>query len=97
MARRDNVNQDSAGAGKNGEVAGARKRLVDHVEVTCEAILGSGSMSIGELDRLKPGETIVLDASPADTAEIRVNGKLIARGEIVTVDDRFAIRVTEIG
>ncbi len=74
-----------------------RKRLVDHVEVVCEAILGRGSITIGELDKLAPGETLVLDSSPADPAEIRVNGKVIARGEVVTVDDRFAIRLTEIG
>lgn len=79
-------------------VAGdARKRLVDHVEVVCEAILGSGRITIGALDRLAPGETLVLDTSPADPAEIRVNGKVIARGEVVTIDDRFAIRLTEIG
>ena len=30
-------------------------------------------------------------------ADIRVNGKVIARGEVVTVDNRFAIRITEIG
>lgn len=76
---------------------GDRKRLVDHVEVVCEAILGSGSITIGELARLAPGETLVLDSSPADPAEIRVNGKVIARGEIVAVDDHFAIRITEIG
>lgn len=77
--------------------SGNRKRLVDHVEVICEAILGSGSITIGQLDKLAPGETLVLDSSPADPAEIRVNGKVIARGEVVTVDDRFAIRLTEIG
>lgn len=76
---------------------GNRKQLVDHVEVICEAILGSGSITIGELGKLTPGETLVLDSSPADPAEIRVNGKIIARGEVVTVDDRFAIRLTEIG
>lgn len=74
-----------------------RKRLVDHVEVVCEAILGSGSITIGRLGKLVPGETLILDSSPADPAEIRVNGKVIARGEVVTVDDRFAIRLTEIG
>ena len=74
-----------------------RGRLIDHVEVVCEAILGRGAITIGELDRLAPGETLTLDASPADPAEIHVNGKLVARGEIVTVDGRFAVRITEIG
>lgn len=97
MPRKDNNDtpgNDMAATGKEG---GNRKRLVDHVEVICEAILGSGTITIGQLDKLVPGETLVLDSSPADPAEIRVNGKVIARGEVVTVDDRFAIRLTEIG
>ncbi len=96
MSQKDGPATAKASA-QNGGEAGARKRLVDHVEVVCEAVLGSGSMTIGQLDKLTPGETLVLDSSPADPAEIRVNGKVIARGEVVTIDDRFAIRVTEIG
>lgn len=71
--------------------------LVDHVQVDCEALLGSGQMTIGQLSKLAKGDVVTLDRSPADPVDIRVNGKTIARGEIVTVDDRFAIRLTEIG
>lgn len=86
--------KSDSGKGK-GEVA--RSQLVDHVEVVCEAILGSGHITIGRLNALTKGDVIALDRSPADPVDIRVNGKTIARGEIVTVDDRFAIRLTEIG
>lgn len=89
--------KDNSEIGAPADTDTDRKRLVDHVEVVCEAILGSGSITIGQLDRLSPGETLVLDSSPADPAELRVNGKVIARGEVVTVDDRFAIRLTEVG
>ena len=71
--------------------------LVDHVQVACEALLGSGEMTIGQLSKLTKGDVVTLDRSPADPVDIRVNGKTIARGEIVTVDDRFAIRLTDIG
>lgn len=74
-----------------------RSRLVDHVEVTCEAIIGGGTTTIGKLNTLAKGDVIALDRSPADPIDIRVNGKIIARGEIVTVEDRFAVRLTEIG
>lgn len=74
-----------------------RNRLVDHVEVTCEAVLGSGTITIGCLNAIAAGDLIPLDRSPADPVDIRLNGKVIARGEIVTVNDRFAIRLTEIG
>ena len=80
-----------------GEAGEPRTRLVDHVEVTCEAVLGSGTITIGTLNAIARGDLILLDRSPSDPVDIRLNGKVIARGEIVTVNDRFAIRLTEIG
>lgn len=74
-----------------------RKRLIEHVEVTCEAFLGSGTITVGQLDALASGDVVVLESSPADPAEIRINGQAVARGEIITIDDRFAIRITEVG
>lgn len=71
--------------------------LVDHVLVQCEALLGSGKMTLGRLGKLTKGDVVKLDRSPADPVDIRVNGKTIARGELVTVDDRFAVRLTQIG
>jgi len=97
MPRKNNSETSDTRMLTDGGESGDRKRLIDHVEVVCEAILGSGTITIGLLDKLAPGEMLVLDSSPADPAEIRVNGKVIARGEVVTVDDRFAIRLTEIG
>ena len=71
--------------------------LVDHVTVECEAVLGHGKLTIGRLGELAKGDTIALDRNPADPIDIRVNGKTIARGQIVTIDDRFAIQLTQIG
>ncbi len=90
--------KDAAAAQESSSTSEAnRKRLVEHVEVTCEAFLGSGTITVGRLDALATGDTVVLESSPADSAEIRINGQVVARGEIITVDDRFAIRITEIG
>ena len=75
----------------------SRESLVGHVEVTCEAVLGQGTLTIAALEKLRPGDTVPLDHSPADLVDIRIGGKTIARGEIVTVDDRFAIRLIEVG
>jgi len=74
-----------------------RKTLVGHVQVTCEVLLGSGTLTIAELESLKAGDKVPLDRSPADPVEVRINGKVIARGEIVTLDNRFAVRLTEVG
>ena len=71
--------------------------LLDHVEVACEAILGSGTVTIGRLNAIAKGDVLTLDRSPSDPVDIKINGKTVARGEIVTVDDRFGIRLTEIG
>ena len=74
-----------------------RASLVGHVEVICEAVLGAGTLTLDTLLKLKPGDTVPLDSSPADPVHIRVNGKTIALGEIVMLDDRFAIRLTDVG
>lgn len=72
-------------------------RLIDHVEVEVEVILGEARLSVAELGRLEPGDVVPVDRKLSEAAEIRVNGRVIARGEIVSVDDKFAVRVTEIG
>lgn len=82
---------------KQEESTPSRRGLVGHVEVSCEAILGEGMLTIADLEKLAPGDTVTLDRSPADWVEVRVNGKTIARGEIVTLDNKFAIRLTEVG
>ncbi|OJW72041.1 MAG: hypothetical protein BGO57_01905 [Sphingomonadales bacterium 63-6] len=72
-------------------------RLIDHVEVDLEVILGEARLSVAELAALAKGELVPVDRMLTEAAEVRVNGRVIARGEIVSVDDKYAIRVTEIG
>jgi flagellar motor switch protein FliN/FliY len=79
------------------KLGASRESLIGHLEVTCEAVLGQGTLTIAGLEKLRPGDSVPLDRSPADPVDIRIGGKTIARGEIVTIDDRFAIRLTEVG
>jgi len=72
-------------------------RLIDHVEVELEVLLGEAKLSVVELSALRQGDILPVDRKLSEAAEIRVNGRMIARGEIVSLDDKFAIRVTEIG
>lgn len=74
----------------------ARASLVGHVELECEAVFGHGKMTVSQLTALAEGDFVALDRTPADPVDIVVNGKTIARGEIVTADGRFAVRITEI-
>lgn len=53
-------------------------------------------LSVKRVQELKKGSVIELDKIAGEPLEIRVNGKLMARGEAVIVNDRFGIRVTEI-
>jgi len=72
-------------------------RLIDHVEVEVEVLLGDARLTVSELTALQSGDLLPVDRKLSEAADIRVNGRVIARGEIVSVDDKFAVRVTEIG
>jgi flagellar motor switch protein FliN/FliY len=64
------------------------------LDVTVE--LGRTRMSIQDLLALSPGSVIELDKMAGEPLDIVVNGRLIARGEAVVVNDRFGIRITDI-
>ena len=70
--------------------------LVLDVPVSLTIELGSCQLPMKEVLLLNVGSVVQLD-KPADApVELSVNGKLIARGEVVVVEDRFGIKVTEI-
>jgi len=58
--------------------------------------LGKTQMTIEEILRLTKGSVIELDKLASEPVEFLVNGKVIARGEVVVIDDNFGIRITEI-
>ncbi len=64
------------------------------MEVTVE--LGRTRLSVRDLLALSPGDVIELDRAAGSPADLLVNGRLIARGEVVVLDENFALRVTEI-
>ncbi len=64
------------------------------LEVTVE--LGRTSKSIKEILELAPGKIIELDKIAGEPIDVLVNGKLVARGEVVVIEESFGIRVTDI-
>jgi flagellar motor switch protein FliN/FliY len=58
--------------------------------------MGQTEMQMGELLKLTPGSILELNRSADAPVEMLVNGKHIARGEVVVVDGNFAFRITEI-
>ncbi|MGX7681067.1 flagellar motor switch protein FliN [Jatrophihabitans sp. DSM 45814] len=64
------------------------------MEVTAQ--IGSTRMTVSELLSLSDGAVIELDRAAGAPADLLVNGHLIARGEVVVVDENFGLRITEI-
>jgi len=71
-------------------------QAVFDVPVKVQAVLGRARMPIGELLRLRAGMVIELDRKVGEPVDIFVNDRLIARGEVVLIDDSLGITLTEI-
>jgi flagellar motor switch protein FliN/FliY len=70
--------------------------LLADVEMTVTAELGRTRMNVSDLLNLGPGSVVELDRAAGSPADLLVNGTPVARGEVVVVDEEYAIRVTEI-
>lgn len=69
------------------------------IPVTVQVVLGSTSLPVANLMKLARGAVISLDQRVGDPVDIVVNGKVVARGEIVVVDEssqRFGVSLLEI-
>ena len=64
--------------------------------MTLTAELGRTKLPIREVLELVPGTVLELDRAAGSPADLMVNGRLIARGEIVVIDEDYGIRITEI-
>jgi flagellar motor switch protein FliN/FliY len=83
----------AAGAGAGAEI-GLEHLLDVPVRITVE--VGHTRLTLGELVRLSPGSLLELDRAAHEPADVLVNGKVVARGEIVTIDEAYGIRVTQV-
>ena len=66
------------------------------VPVRVSAILGRTKMDIGSLLKLGPGSVLELDRKVGEAIDIYVNDRLLARGEVVLVEDKLGVTMTEI-
>jgi flagellar motor switch protein FliN len=78
-----------------GAPAGSLNHLMD-VSVCVTAELGRATMSIGDIMKFGLGSVVGLNRSVAEPVDLLVQGVPFARGEVVVIDDRFAIRIKEI-
>ncbi len=66
------------------------------VPVQVSAVLGRARMEVGELLRLGPGAVLELDRKVGEAIDIYVNNRLVARGEVVLVEDKLGVTMTEV-
>ena len=66
------------------------------VPVTVSAVLGKSSMEVSQLLKLGRGTIVELDRKVGEAIDIYVNDRLVARGEVVLVEDRLGVTMTEI-
>jgi flagellar motor switch protein FliN/FliY len=66
------------------------------VPVHVSAVLGRTRMDIGDLLKLGPGTVLELDRKVGESIDIFVNNRLVARGEVVLVEERLGVTMTEI-
>jgi flagellar motor switch protein FliN/FliY len=66
------------------------------VPVKVSAVLGRAQMDVGDLLKLGPGAVLELDRKVGEAIDIYVNNRLVARGEVVLVEDKLGITMTEI-
>lgn len=70
--------------------------LLHGVEMSVTAELGRTKMTVRELLALAPGAVVELDRAAGSPVDVLVNGTLVARGEVVVIDEEFGIRISEI-
>ncbi len=88
----------SAPGGKAGDGASAAgdADAVYDIPVEITAVLGTASMKVSQLLKLGRGAVVQLDRMVGDSIELHANNRLIARGEVVVIDDRLGVTMTEI-
>lgn len=70
--------------------------LVKNVKVKLTAVLGDSEITVDELFGLTQGSVVKLDKETTMPINIELEGKIIARGTLVAVDDNFGVQITEI-
>ncbi|HVJ51119.1 MAG TPA: flagellar motor switch protein FliN [Aliidongia sp.] len=69
---------------------------VYEIPVQVSAVLGKATMQVSQLLKLGRGAVVELDRKVGEAIDIYVNNRLVARGEVVVVDDRLGVTMTEI-
>lgn len=95
-------NLPAAGSGASADLGDMRLRSAAELEavydipVQMSAVLGKATMQVSQLLKLGRGAVVELDRKVGEAIDIYVNNRLVARGEVVVVDDHLGVTMTEI-
>jgi len=81
---------------EHGSRVAADLEAVFDVPVQVSAVLGRSKMDVSDLLKLGPGTVLELDRRVGEAIDIYVNDRLVARGEVVLVEDKLGVTMTEI-
>lgn len=76
--------------------SGESVQFVWDVPMTVEVILGTTELTVKEILEMGPGSVVELDRVYGEPVDVFLNGKLVARGDIVIIGDNFGVKITEI-
>ena len=79
-----------------GNALGGKLARINNVEMALTVEIGRTRMAVRDVLAMEPGAVIELDRSAGSPADVLLNGRLIAHGEIVVVDQDYAVRITKI-
>ena len=92
-AEMNDLKPDAPDAGANREL---NLDVVPDIPVTLSMEVGRSRVSIRNLLQLSQGSVVELDRATGEPLDVYVNGTLIAHGEVVVVNDKFGIRLTDV-
>jgi flagellar motor switch protein FliN len=91
---------DNGDTGRNADDSRSRSAneldAVFDVPVNVSAVLGKAYLEVSQLMKLGPGTIVELDRKVGEAIDIFVNNRLVARGEVVVIDERLGVTMTEI-
>ncbi|MCA6311055.1 flagellar motor switch protein FliN [Phenylobacterium sp.] len=87
---------DAGPGADEGEKTATDLAPIFDVPVSISAVLGRATLSVSQLLQLNSGSVLDLDRRVGEAIDIYVNNRLVARGEVVIVDERLGVTMTEI-
>lgn len=96
VTEQDPPQAEAAASGEDDARTAADLEAVFDVPVNITAVLGRTHIEVADLLKLDEGDVVELDRKVGEAIDIYVNNRLVARGEVVLVEDRLGVTMTEI-